>query len=244
MAGTPTRFPGGVATAISASIMGQYGMPDPTQWITYFTDLCGGWDTFPNATDQNYTVTKTGAGTVAPTDGAGGLALITNAAADNDAVFLQRRGEAFRWSSAKRMLFQARFKVSDATQSDVIMGLQITDTTPLDVTDGIFFIKADDAATLSFVVEKDNVQVTQACGSMANDTYIVVGFYYNGKPVVVNGTTTYVFDVYVNGSLVGQRTATTTVPDDEDLCVSFGVQNGEAVAKTMTVDYIFAAVER
>ena len=30
----------------------------------------------------------------------------------------------------------------------------------------------------------------------------------------------------------------------EELTVSFGIRNGEAVAKTMTVDYMFAAKER
>jgi hypothetical protein len=38
-------------------------------------------------------------------------------------------------------------------------------------------------------------------------------------------------------------TLATYLPDTE-LTISFGVQNGEAVAKTMTVDYIFAAKER
>jgi hypothetical protein len=47
----------------------------------------------------------------------------------------------------------------------------------------------------------------------------------------------------VNG-VVGGAVATTNLPDDEDLTVSFALQNGEAVAKTMTVDYIFVAKER
>ena len=34
------------------------------------------------------------------------------------------------------------------------------------------------------------------------------------------------------------------IPDNEELTVSFGIQNGAAAAKTMTVDYVFAAVER
>jgi hypothetical protein len=43
----------------------------------------------------------------------------------------------------------------------------------------------------------------------------------------------------------GSGTAVTTnLPDDEDLAISFAIQNGEAVAKTMTVDYIFVAKER
>jgi hypothetical protein len=37
---------------------------------------------------------------------------------------------------------------------------------------------------------------------------------------------------------------TTNLVDDEDLTVSIALQNGEAVAKTMTVDYVFVAKER
>jgi hypothetical protein len=38
--------------------------------------------------------------------------------------------------------------------------------------------------------------------------------------------------------------AITNLPDDEELTVSFGIQNGEASAQTMTIDYVVAAVER
>jgi hypothetical protein len=48
---------------------------------------------------------------------------------------------------------------------------------------------------------------------------------------------------FVNG-VIGGSSVTTNLPDDEDMTVSFAIQNGEAVAKTMTVDYIFAAKER
>ena len=37
---------------------------------------------------------------------------------------------------------------------------------------------------------------------------------------------------------------TTNLPDNEQLALSFGVQNGEAVAKTMTIDYLSVAQER
>ena len=36
----------------------------------------------------------------------------------------------------------------------------------------------------------------------------------------------------------------TNVPDDEELALSFAVQNGEAVAKVLSVDYIGATQER
>jgi hypothetical protein len=131
--------------------------------------------------------------------------------------------------------FEARFKVSDATQSDVVMGLQITDATPLDVTDGVFFIKADGAATVDLLVEKNNTATTtSSVATMADDTFITLGFFYDGV------STIYYF---VNGAL-GGSSVTTNLPDDEDMTISFAIQNGEAVAKTMTVDYINVAKER
>ncbi len=69
---------------------------------------------------------------------------------------------------------------------------------------------------------------------MANDTFINLGFYYDGVSQI---------QYFVNGVL-GGASVTTNLPDDEDLTVTFAIQNGEAVAKTMTVDYIFVAKER
>jgi hypothetical protein len=34
------------------------------------------------------------------------------------------------------------------------------------------------------------------------------------------------------------------LPDDEDMTVTIAIQNGEAAAKTMTVDYVYVAKER
>jgi len=36
----------------------------------------------------------------------------------------------------------------------------------------------------------------------------------------------------------------TNLPDNEELTISFGIQNGAAAAKTMTIDYVTAIVER
>jgi len=147
----------------------------------------------------------------------------------------QKKGESYRFASGKKLFFEARLKVSDATQSDLVVGLQITDTTPLDVTDGVFFIKADGSTSVSLLVEKNNTATTtSSVATMANDTFINLGFYYDGVSQI---------QYFVNGVL-GGASVTTNLPDDEDLTVTFAIQNGEAVAKTMTVDYIFVAKER
>jgi hypothetical protein len=223
-----TRFPNGVTNVGEDSPFADLAMPAPTKFHSYMED-------FDYYTAGNWTVTETQAGaTQALTDGDGGLLLLTNTAADNDLVSLQKVGESFRFASGKELFFEARFKVSDATQSDLVVGLQITDTSPLDVSDGVFFIKADASTTVSLVVEKNNTATTTSVGTMADDTFISLGFYYDGASAI---------QYSVNGSVLG-TSVTTNLPDDEDLTVTFAIQNGEAVAKTMTVDYIFVAKER
>lgn len=231
----PARFPAGVSTASEQSVLWNAGFIDPTRWHVYFND-------FDNYVAGDWTITKTEAGTgsasEALTDIDGGAILITNDNADNDNDFFQKKGESFLMEAGKKAFFKARFKVSDATQSDVVIGLQITDTTPLDVTDGIYFLKADDAATVSVICRKDATtgsNSASAIATMADDTFIVLGWYYDGK-----GTLTY----YVNDVAIGSLDASSSYLPDTEMTVSFGIQNGAAAAKTMTVDYILTAKER
>jgi len=228
MANLVTRFPNGVTNVGEDSLFADLAMPAPTRFHTYFED-------FDYYVAGDWTVTETDASaTQALTDGDGGLLLITNTAADNDLVALQKKGESFRFASGKKLFFEARLKVNDATQSDLVVGLQITDATPLDVTDGVFFIKDDGSTSVVLRVEKNNTATATTVGTMANDTFIRLGFYYDGDSQI---------QYFVDGTL-GGASVTTNLPDDEDLTVSFAIQNGEAVAKTMTVDYIFVAKER
>jgi len=231
---TPTRFSNGITTVRKDNVLGMFGLPDPTEWIVFWEDFDK--SQFNNITDTTtWDITNTGTGTIALTDVLGGCLLLTNAAADNDALFVQKKGECFKFTAGKKVFFKARFKVSDATESDFIIGLQITDTTPLDVTDGVFFQKDDDDALLDFHVEKNNTATDKtAIATVVSDTFLEVGFYYDGVSEI-----TYFVDGVKKGTA-----AVTNLVDDEELTVSFGIQNGEAVAKTMTVDYILAAQER
>ena len=223
-----TRFPNGITTTEKESPFGEFILPDFTKAHVYFNDF----DTYVAG---DWTITDTGAATQALTDGDGGLLLITNAAADDDASFSQKKGESFLMVAGKKAWFDCRFQTSDATQSDLVFGLQITDTTPLAVTDGIFFLKADAAATFDFLVEKNSTATTtSAVATLVAATNIRLSFYYNGVDKIV---------IYVDGVAVGSSVVT-NLPDDEALTVSFGLQNGEAVAKTLTLDYILAAKER
>jgi len=236
----PTRFPHGVTTVSESNPLADFGLPDPTAWHVWFDDF----DNF-EADQWVITATEAGAGSAsrAVQNADGGILLLTNDAADDDNQFLQWSGddasavvETFKFVAGKKLFFKARFKVSDATQSDFVMGLQITDTTPLAVTDGVYFRKDDGDANLDFVVMKDSTATTgTAVATVTSDTHLTTAFYYDGTS---NG-----IKVFVNDTLVA-TIATTNLVDDEELTISFGIQNGEAVAKTMSLDYIFVAKER
>ena len=227
-----TRFPNGVTNAGDTALFADMAQLDPTLFHTFFDD-------FDNYTAGDWTVTETDAGaTQALTAGDGGLLLITNTAADNDLVALQKNPAAFSFTAGKKLFFSARFKVSDATQSDLVFGLQVVDTTPLDVTDGVYFLKADGSTSVSVVCRKNaTTGSTSAAGvaTLADDTFITLGFAYDGE-----GKVAYA----VNGAVVGSLDASSAFLPDANCTVSFALQNGEAVAKTMTVDYVFVAKQR
>lgn len=227
-----TRFPNGVTNVADVDLFADMAQLDATKFHTFFDDF----DTY---TAGDWTVTETDAGaTQALTAGDGGLLLITNTAADNDLVALQKNPAAFSFTAGKKLFFRARFKVSDATQSDLVFGLQVVDTTPLDVTDGVYFLKADGSAAVSVVCRKNATTGSTSASSiatLADDTFITLGFAYDGE-----GKVAY----EVNGNVVGSLDASSAYLPDTTCTVSFALQNGEAVAKTMTVDYVFVAKER
>jgi hypothetical protein len=232
MGNTVTRFPNGVTNVNDVNLFADMAQLDPTLFHTYWNDF----DTYAAA---DWTVTETQAGaTQALTAGDGGWLLLTNSAADDDLNALQKTPAAFAFTAGKKVFFSCRFKVSDATQSDVVIGLQVVDTTPLDVTDGVYFLKADGSTSVSVICRKDaSTGSTSASGiaTLANDTFITLGFAYDGESKVAYA---------VNGVVQGSLNASSSFLPDAICTVSFAIQNGEAAAKTMTVDYIFVAEER
>jgi hypothetical protein len=241
--GTPTRFPNGINNANKSSTLSNYVGNDPTKMFQYFND-------FTNYTAGDWTITRVG---TTPTEGLvanepGGAIVLTMAATDNSADQLQHAIENFTMVTGKKAWFKTRFKVSDATQSDWLMGLAVLDTTLLDttnggadgVTDGIFFYKNDGDALINFSCQKDATtgQLTQANIGTCTTSYMTLGWEYDG----VRTISVYKDDVKVY-SMDLSATPSTYLPDTE-ITVSMAMANGEAVSKTMTIDYVFAAIDR
>lgn len=234
--GSPTRFPYGLSNMAKETVFGQMGQLNPAKFITYFND-------FLDYVANDWTITNVGTTpTQALTNVNGGALLLTMAATDDSSSFLDKKGEFILPASGKKLFFETRFAVSDATQSDWVVGLQVTDTTPLDVTDGIYFQKDDGDAFIDFYVSKNATTgrstSTNIATAAAADVYMTLGFYFDGKRYV------QLFKDGVQLITVDLTTTLTTYLPDTTLTISFGVQNGEAVAKTMSMDYIFVAQER
>lgn len=204
-------------------------------YAVYFNDFLVAQDYA--ATDWIVTTTEAGAGDATEAiaaDERSGALLLTNDAADNDLDALQSAEEFTSLTVGKRLWFETKLKISDATQSDLFVGLAITDTTVLDTSDRVGFQKDDGDANIDVLTEKNGTETNTDSGvDIVADTYVTLGFYWDGVNKV---------KFFVNRSLVASHT--TNVPDDENLALTIHIQNGEAVAKTCTVDYFYVCQER
>lgn len=183
---------------------------------------------FFNYSSGNWTITNASAGTLALADEDGGALLITNGASQNNFIGIQSVAQSFSFTAGKRMVFDTRLKVSDAVNTDIVAGLQIRDTTPLAVSDGVYFYKATGSANVSLILAKSSVLTTIAnITTLANNTYKRLSYYYNGIDTI---------EYYADGVKLGTVSNLTNLPTST-LCLSYAVNNGTAGAKTMSLDY-------
>jgi hypothetical protein len=247
--GNPSRAPNGISTASPArSTLWNYTAPDPTKNISFFDDFVGP-QSFPIASSGlaaasnstwTVTVTEAGAGNAASsiTNAHGGILQLVTDAASGDTIYAQKAGEFILPASNKKIWFKAKLKIASATLPDLVVGLQVTDTTPLDVTDGIYFLKASGAATVDLICRKDastGSTSASAITSFVADTYLTLGFEYDGLSAIK-----YFVDDVHKGTLA----VSSSYLPDTTITMSIGIKNSSAAANTLSVDYLFAAMER
>lgn len=197
--------------------------------------------------DQDYAaadwvVTEQGTATQAlAADEDNGALLVTNAAADNDSSESQSTEANWVIIKGRKSGFAARFKVNGSDTIDLILGICIPDTTLIDgLTDGIYFRIVDGSADLTLVAEKNsNETIVTGLATMVSGTYVEVGFHFDGQSTITAFTRAADGDVWIKKGSI-----TVNLPDDENLAISYALQNGEAVAKTLTLDYLDVRQER
>ncbi len=235
-----TNLPSGITNVVgpNQTTLGSYVAPDPTRCHTWFDD-------FDDYVAAEWTITETGSGTRAVGNEDGGILVITNATSDNDKNALQWSGatngstvETFKWAATQSMWFKARLKLLEVTQTDLFIGLYTTNTDPVSgVVDGLYFSKTDGSASLVFNATKNSTSSSVTAATLTDATYFTCGFWWDSSLGVLT--------VYYNGNPVGVLTDTTNFPDDEEVTISFAVQNGQnAVASILSLDYFLVSKDR
>lgn len=226
----PTRFPNGVTNVAANADTSHLPFLDPTRYHVYFNDFD---DDLVSWTE---TATSVGAGTSAAAiaDADGGILRITTAANEDDGLFIESQGESFLIEAGKKTWIKARFALGDAIQSDFIIGLHSTDTTPQDATLRFLFESVDGSAALYFNVDDNTTDAdSDTVATLADDTFVVVTAYYDGKGNI---------ELFLNDVKITTMTSV-DVPGAE-MAIGMGYLNGAAGAETTDIDYIMIAKER
>ena len=188
-----------------------------------------------------------GTGTNAFQDAAGGVYNVVTAAADNDYHAMASVAENFKFAEGKKLWFEARFKLAEATTNESAWWFGLTDTLttggfqddadgPLASYDGALIWK--DEATMLVDFETSNAatqNTTTAIATFVTNTWTRVGFYFDGT------ATTGVITPYVDvgAGWVAGTPQNITLAGLEEMHMVFGVKAGPtAAAETLQVDYV------
>lgn len=163
------------------------------------------------ATTGDYVLTQATAGTAAISTAAPGvLELDSNSTTDTQGATLQRAKSAFVPASGKSLWFETKVKVVDTFDKvELFVGMSELDTTLIassanSSANHIGWQCVTDNGVLLFTNEKASTGATAAAATIAEATYIKLGFYYDGSADTVQQ--------YINGVAVGSAVATTYIP--------------------------------
>lgn len=229
------------AADIGPYLPGAFSMKRHTYWFDDFntytlTDLAAA-----TLAAKGWVLTETQAGaTELQTTGHGGQLLITNTSADNDVASMQLGGLGFTFAAGRKAWMGFRVKASEATDFEVMLGLSVVDTSPIQSlpSECAVFYKADDAATWQFLTRSGSATLNNnaAIATMVANTYQVLEMYYDGGNSL---------QVFVDGAQTGSTSAAfASLFPTVDMQVTLAVQAGAAAAKTCTIDYGYVAMER
>ena len=191
-----------------------------------------------------------GTGTPAFQDAHGGIFNVVTAAADNDYSAYSSVAENWLFQSGKKLWFEAKFKISEATTSESTWWFGFSDTLttggmqanalgPLASYDGALIYKTPETSlTVNFEVSNAGTQSTVAdFGTSISNTVHKVALYYDGVTTITAH--------FYNGTTWVSTTLPVTLSGLEEMHIVFGVKAGPtAAAETLQIDYIKCVAER
>lgn len=191
-----------------------------------------------------------GTGTPVFQDTAAGVFNVVTAAADNDYHAYHHPYEMFNLGLAgKKLWFEARFKLAEATTNESAWWFGLTDTLttggfqadaagPLADYDGALIWKDEGTMDIDFETSNATVQnTTTAMATFVSDTWTRVGFYCDGTATTAVITPYYSVDG--SAALTAGTAQNLTLASMTASELVFGVKAGPtAAAETLQVDYI------
>lgn len=169
------------------------------------------WNSYDAATTTgDYVLTQATAGTAAISTAAPGvLELDSNSSTATQGANLQRVKSVFVPAAGKHIWAEFKFKIVDTyDKAEIFVGLSDVETgilaTSANASDNhIGWQCVTDNGVLLFSAEKAGTGATTAAATIAEDTYIKLGFYVNGVTEI---------EQYVNGVLTGTNHVTANIP--------------------------------
>jgi hypothetical protein len=233
--------------AMFASQQGGY-----QEWSTFFDDFNKGYDsTF------DWTVVED-AGASAPdalADAADGWLNVGCDGDDNDEVYISSYAECWKFTTNKRVSFEARVKLTEASTDDANWIVGLSDTVaadslvddgagPMASYDGAVFYKVD--GTMSIYFEVSNAATQSTAVALATFTTAVVyklGFDYDYNDGVTAKVTPWVYNE-TTGVLTVGTAHDLTISGLEEMHVLLGAKAGGTNEEALLVDYVRVAQER
>jgi hypothetical protein len=114
---------------------------------------------------------------------------------ENDSVELQVVGTPFQLAAGHPLYFGAKLSISDATQSDLFIGLASKDPNIIAAhaialaDDGVYFYKLDGGTVIYGAEEKSGTVAATACGTAMDISKHIYEIYYDGV-----GSVSFYFD--------------------------------------------------
>ena len=237
---TPTRFLSGVATVPASQPLGNYPHHDPFHTsgnagldvVSYSNDFFN-----IGSTTLDWVITGASS-TFTIVDGLGGIAKVTPGGTTTTTT-VASVGGGFQFVAGQDFWYVCRIKMSAISSTKAFsFGLQKGSGATGSATDGLWFTKPASSTSLNLVSTVNSTATTLVTGvtTVAADTYVDVGFYFDGTDILVYSSDAVV--ARVSAATIGSTGTTLT---NALLNISFNVV--PTATDTLSIDYVLAAQE-
>ncbi len=208
----------------------------------YVFDFCEGLD---DGILWNVDVIEIGQGSASYTcnNEVNGVLLLQNAANEDDHIEVTRLCECWKLVNCYPLYAELRFKIDNPTLGEFWFGF-VTGTSFFTQPDDFVVFKVDGFADSNLEIhnEVNNVGNETLTGqTLSNDTWLRLGLHWDGA-----GTIRWfvIQDGDAPQTILATGEITTSIVQDEELTIGFGIQNGSAAARHMHIDYLKVAQKR